>query len=81
VLGWAMIAVVVAIVVYNTVVIAIFAVSYLKLMAIKLRYKIKARAQAKVSPTIEKKNKNNQIDEKIEFPTKLKLLQPNFDHS
>ena len=47
-----------------------------------LRYKIKARTNSKVSPIIENlQNKNDQGDEKIESPTKLKLLKPNFDLS
>ena len=81
-LGWALIGVFVAVVVYNVAVIAIFTVRYFKLLVLMLRYKIKARTNSKVSPIIENlQNKNDQGDEKIESPTKLKLLKPNFDLS
>ena len=81
-LGWALIGVFVAVVVFNVVVIAIFTVRYFKLLVLMLRYKIKARTNSKVSPIIENlQNKNDQGDEKIESPTKLKLLKPNFDLS
>ena len=81
-LGWALIGVFVAVVVFNVVVIAIFTVRYFKLLVLMLRHKIKARTNSKVSPTIENlQNKDDQGDQKIESPTKLKLLKPNFDLS
>ena len=76
-LGWALIGVFVAVVVFNVVVIAIFTVRYFKLLVLMLRHKIKARINSKVSPTIENlQNKDDQGDQKIESPTKLKLLKP-----